>query len=59
MTDFRTLAAEKYPYNTPTGYDFKSWAKRIIWRDRQGDKELTDLQVKFASEALNIKKENT
>lgn len=46
-------AAERFPYNTPTGYDYKAWAKRILWRQEQGDKDLMALQVKFATEAMN------
>jgi hypothetical protein len=46
-------AAAKFPYNTPVGYDYKAWAKRILWRQEQGDKELIPIQVKFAQEAIN------
>jgi hypothetical protein len=46
-------AAAKFPYNTPAGYDYKAWAKRILWRQEQGDKELTTLQTKFAAEAMD------
>ncbi len=45
-------AAAKFPYNTPGGYDYKAWAKRILWRHEQSDKELLAIQVKFAQEAL-------
>lgn len=45
-------AAARFPYNTGTGYDYKAWAKRILWRQEQGDKELTALQVRFATEAM-------
>ncbi len=46
-------AAAKFPYSTPTGYDHKAWAKRILWRQEQGDKELLMVQIKFATEAMN------
>jgi hypothetical protein len=46
-------AAAKFPYNTPTGYDHKAWAKRILWRQEQGDKDLLMVQIKFATEAMN------
>jgi hypothetical protein len=46
-------AAAKFPYNTPTGYDFKAWAKRLLWRQEQGDTDLTMVQIKFATEAMN------
>lgn len=45
-------AAAKFPYNTGTGFDFKAWAKRILWREEQGDKELTSIQTRFAAEAM-------
>jgi hypothetical protein len=46
-------ASAKFPYNGPAGYDFKAWAKRILWRQEMGDKTLTTLQIKFATEAMN------
>jgi hypothetical protein len=55
MTYLREEAAEKYPYNTPAGYDYKAWAKRILWREAKGDKDLLAIQVKFAQEAMDIK----
>lgn len=55
MTYLREEAAEKYPYNTPAGCDYKAWAKRILWREAQGDKDLLAIQVKFAQEAMDIK----
>lgn len=47
-------AAERYPVVTATGRDFTAWAKRIVWRDRMGDKSLTVIQVQFAYQALGI-----
>ena len=52
----RNLHAEAialFPYNTGAGFDYKAWAKRILWRKEQGDTELTALQIKFAEEAMN------
>lgn len=48
-------ARAAYPYATSAGFDFKAWAKRIIYREEHGDKELTSLQVKFAREAMDMK----
>jgi hypothetical protein len=55
MTYLREEAALKYPFNSPAGYDFKAWAKRIIWRLENKDPELLAVQVQFAREALDIK----
>lgn len=57
MTYLREEAVVKYPYNTPAGYDYKAWAKRILWREAKGDKDLLAIQVKFAQEAMDIKPE--
>jgi hypothetical protein len=46
-------AAARFPANTPTGRDFKAWAKRILWRQEQGDKDLLMVQIKFATEAMD------
>jgi hypothetical protein len=58
MNYLREDAAEKYPFNTTSGYDFKAWAKRILWREAQGDKDLLPIQIKFAQEAMDMKPEN-
>lgn len=47
-------AAERYPVVTTTGRDFTAWAKRLVWRDRMGDKSLTMIQVQFAYQALGL-----
>lgn len=47
-------AAERYPVVTTAGRDLLAWAKRIVWRDRMGDKSLTMIQVQFAYQALGI-----
>lgn len=54
MTYLREEAAAKYPYNTTSGYDYKAWAKRILYREEKGDKDLLATQIKFAKEAMNI-----
>lgn len=45
-------AATKFPSVTTAGRDFKAWAKRILWRQEQGDKDLLMVQIKFATEAM-------
>jgi hypothetical protein len=47
-------AAERYPVVTATGRDLTAWAKRLVWRDRMGDKSLTMIQIQFAYQALGI-----
>ncbi len=39
--------------------DHKAWAKRILYRDERGDKDLTSLQINFARMAMDIKDEVT
>lgn len=46
-------AAARFPVVTETGRDFEAWAKRIVWRQEQGDKDLLMVQIKFATEAMN------
>lgn len=50
----RSEAEARYPYLTTAGFDHKCWARRIVYRDERGDKELSALQVKMAREAMNI-----
>ncbi|ALK96993.1 hypothetical protein AB595_04820 [Massilia sp. WF1] len=57
MTDFHGAAAARYPYNTAAGYDYKAWAKRIVWRHETGDKTLLPIQIKFAQEAMGVSAE--
>lgn len=45
-------AAARFPIVTETGRDFKAWAKRILWRQEHGDKDLLMIQTKFAAEAM-------
>lgn len=45
-------AAARYPYNSTAGYDYKAWAKRIIYRKERGDRTLTLAQVKSAEDAM-------
>jgi hypothetical protein len=45
-------AAALFPIVTATGRDYKAWAKRIVWREEQGDKDLMTIQIKFAREAM-------
>lgn len=37
--------------------DHKAWARRIMYREERGDKDLSTLQIKFAQIALNINQE--
>ncbi|HWU84476.1 MAG TPA: hypothetical protein VN028_03975 [Rhodocyclaceae bacterium] len=57
MSYLHAEATEKFPFNTPAGYDFKAWAKRILWRHEQQDPELLAVQIKFAADAMGIKPE--
>jgi len=49
-------ARARYPYGH---VDHKAWAKRILWREEQGDKSLLAIQVRFAKMAMDIKDEVT
>jgi hypothetical protein len=46
-------AAARFPAVTTAGRDYKAWAKRILYREAQGDKTLLSVQVKFAKEAMS------
>lgn len=49
----REAASSKYPRFFANGVvDHKAWAKRILEREKLGDKTLTQVQVAFAKEAL-------
>lgn len=50
-------ANAKYPTVTAAGRDDKAWAKRILYRQEHGDKELSSIQLRFAREAMDIKLE--
>jgi hypothetical protein len=50
-------AADAIPYRGEHHVDHKAWAKRIVWREQKGDKELLPIQIRFAREALDIKTE--
>lgn len=58
MNDFHHLAIERFPFNTPAGYDHKAWAKRIMYRVEMKDPSLLPIQVTFAQPALDIKPGN-
>jgi hypothetical protein len=47
-------ARAMYPVVTVNGRDVKAWAKRIMYREKQGDKTLLPIQVTFAKQALEI-----
>lgn len=48
----RAEAEARYPFFTTQGHDYKSWAKRIIYRHEHGDKTLLHIQIPFAYEAM-------
>jgi len=51
-------AIEAYPRDfVGGGRDYKAWAKRILWREKNGDKTLLTVQVQFAKMAMDIKPE--
>jgi hypothetical protein len=50
--DYRSQAAALFPFQQ---IDHLAWAKRILWREEHGDKEVTSLQASFARMALNKK----
>lgn len=47
-------AEAKYPFRHSDGVDFKAWAKRILYREDRGDKDLLLIQVKYAKEAMGV-----
>lgn len=56
----RNLHAEAFgvhPTLTHAGRDEKAWAKRIVWRQENGDRDLMPIQIQFARQALDIKPE--
>lgn len=44
-------ARELFPFGQ---VDHMAWAKRIIWRKDQGDKDLMMVQLQFARQALGM-----
>lgn len=50
-------ASALFPTKTTYGFDHKAWARRFVWREERGDKDLLTIQVKFAKMALDIKDE--
>lgn len=50
-------ANARYPAVSVNGRDYKAWAKRIVYREEQGDKAVTPIQIKFAREALDMVKQ--
>ncbi len=60
MTDIEKQAIDRFPRDfVGGGRDFKAWAKRILWREEQGDLSLLSIQVSFAKIAMNVKEEAT
>lgn len=50
----KSLDAEKIIKDDGMNMDHKLWAKRIMEREKRGDKELSCLQVRFAREAMSV-----
>lgn len=47
-------ATTLYPSFIGAVRDDKAWAKRFVWRYRQGDKELSSIQIQFSHQALGL-----
>lgn len=53
--DIRERAHNAFPRWFANGIvDHKAWCKRIIERERLGDKTLSVVQVRFAHEAMDV-----
>lgn len=56
----RSEAEARFPYLLAGDQrDHKCWAKRILYREERGDKDVSALQVKFAKQAMNIDQPKT
>lgn len=50
----KSEADARFPYLLANEQrDHKAWAKRIMYREERGDKELSAIQVQFAKQAMN------
>lgn len=47
-------AIHRYPMVTAAGRDYLAWAKRILWREEEGDTNLMPIQTQFAREAMGL-----
>lgn len=47
-------AIAAFPALTVNGRDDKAWAKRIMYREAEKDKDLMPIQVQFAKQALGL-----
>lgn len=55
MSETIRLEAEaKYPVLTTAGRDHKAWAKRIVYRNERGAKDLKNCQIQCAYPALEM-----
>lgn len=50
----RAEAEARYPTNTTNGRDHKAWAKRFVYRAERGDRDLLNVQIQFAYQALGM-----
>ncbi len=48
-------AKAKFPNHTANGRDCRAWAKRIIYREDCGDRDVTVLQLAMAQNAMQSK----
>lgn len=54
MSDYRSEAAARYPFNGSSGFDHKAWARRIIYREERKCSHLMPIQVTDAKMALDL-----
>lgn len=56
----RSEAEARFPYLLANEQrDHKAWAKRIMYREERGDKDLMAIQVQFAKQAMNVEDKPT
>ena len=55
----RDEADYRFPLLTTAGRDDRAWAKRILYREERGDKDLMPVQVQFAKKAMNVSDQPT
>jgi hypothetical protein len=54
MRHLEDQAAALHPIVTAAGRDLRAWAKRIVWRHQNKDRDLTMIQIQFAYQALGM-----
>jgi hypothetical protein len=53
MADLTREALEKFPTLVNQVRDNKAWAKRILWREQNGDDTMTITQIAIAHGAID------